>query len=100
MFVCLGCDHLLTFHKPRGGKDPCYLCPPCECLVKGCKCTEYKGTGVTERPHADHPSMKMRWGSWGFLDFTSDEDRTFVGGPEPVIERAGVRIHSGGDQSR
>ena len=96
MYVCLGCDHPLVFHKPRGDKEPCYLCPPCECLVKGCACAEYKGTALTERPHKDHLSMKIRWGSWGFLDFASEEDFTYVSGGEPVIERAGVRFHSRG----
>jgi len=37
----------------------------------------------------------MKWGSWGVVDFSSEDDITFVGGPEPIIERAGVRIHPG-----
>ena len=94
MYVCMGCDHLLVFHRPRGGNDPCYLCPPCECLVEGCDCAEYRGTQVTDRPHKDHLEMKVLFGSWGLIDFSSEESCTFVGGPEPVIERAGVRLRS------
>jgi len=96
MYVCLKCDHQLVFHKPRGGNNPCYLCPPCECLVKGCSCTDYKGTELTDRPHKDHLTMKIRWGSWGFLDFTSEDDRTFVSGAEPAVERAGLRVRREG----
>lgn len=95
MYMCLSCGHFLIFHKPRGGKEPCYLCPPAECLVEGCTCSVYKGTRLTDRPHEDHPSMRVRWGSWGLVVFSLDEDRTFVSGAEPVVERVGIRIRPG-----
>jgi len=96
MYICITCGHLLNFHKPKGGKDPCYLCPPDECMVAKCSCRAYDGTKLTDRPHKDHLSMRMKWGSWGVVNFSSEDDITFVGGPEPIIERAGVRIHPGG----
>jgi len=39
--------------------------------------------------------MKMKWGSWGIVNFATEDDITFVGGPEPVVERAGSRVRSG-----
>ena len=92
MHVCLICNHFLVFHKPTGGDKPCYLCPPTKCLVEGCKCAEYKGVVLTDRPHTEHTSMQLRWGSWGAVVFSTEEDRTFVSGAEPPVERAGVRI--------
>jgi len=92
MYVCSSCDHSLVFHKPVGGKEPCYLCPPAECLVKGCRCTLYKGFKLTYRPHEEHASWKVKWGSWGFVDFTERDEYTFVSGPQPAIERAGIRV--------
>ena len=92
MHVCLTCNHFLVFHKPKGGDKPCYLCPPTKCLVEGCKCAEYKGVGLTDRPHEEHISVQLKWGSWGAVEFSTEEDRTFVSGAEPPVERAGVRI--------
>ena len=91
MYVCSSCGHFLVFHKPRG-KDPCYLCPPAECLVERCRCTEYNGIKLTNRPHEEHASGRVRWGYWGPIVFTASEDHTFVSGPEPAIERAGIRV--------
>jgi len=95
MHTCLSCGHYLSFHKPRGEKEPCYLCPPKECLIEGCNCAEYTGTMLTDRPHKDHISMRVKFGSWGPVIFSTDEDRTFVSGAEPPVERAGVRLHPG-----
>ena len=93
MYACLSCGHFITFHKPRGGMDPCYLCPPLECLVRRCKCSKYEGTMLTDRPHMEHLSMRVRFGSWGPVLFSTEEDRTFVSGAEPPVERAGIRFH-------
>lgn len=92
MHVCLSCDHYLVFHKPRGGNEPCYLCPPTKCLVEGCRCAEYNGVVLTDRPHQEHKSMQVKWGSWGSVVFSTEEDRTFVSGAEPPVEQAGARI--------
>lgn len=92
MHVCLSCNHFLVFHKPGGGIRPCPLCPPAGCMVEGCKCAEYKGVLSTDRPHAEHASMQMKWGLWGTVTFATEEDRTFVSGAEPPVERAGIRI--------
>ena len=94
MYACLSCGHSISFHKPSGEKEPCYLCSPAECLVEGCSCIEYSGTPLSERPHSDHVSMRVRFGSWGPVIFSTDEDRTFVSGAEPPVEKAGVRINS------
>lgn len=95
MHVCLSCNHFLVFHKVRGDKEPCHLCPPGRCLVRGCPCHEYKGVLFTDRPHELHKDMRVQWGSWGFVVFTTDEERTFVSGAEPVVERVGIRIRPG-----
>ena len=95
MHVCLACNHFLVFHKPGGAKEPCYLCPPKRCLVGGCRCTEYKGVMLTDRPHDEHRSVTMVWGTWGSVNFSTDEDRTFVSGAEPPVERSGVRLRPG-----
>jgi len=92
MHVCLSCNHFLVFHRPSGGDEPCFLCPPTKCLVEGCRCNEYDGVTLTDRPHEEHKSMQVLWGSWGFVVFSNEEDRTFVSGAEPPVERAGVRI--------
>jgi hypothetical protein len=36
--------------------------------------------------------VQLKWGSWGAVEFSTEEDRTFVSGAEPPVERAGVRI--------
>ena len=64
-------------------------------MVEGCNCTQYKGMMLTDRPHEEHRSMQMKWGSWGAVVFSTEEDRTFVSGAEPPVERAGVRIRPG-----
>jgi len=95
MHVCLACNHFLVFHKTGGANEPCYLCPPKGCLVEGCQCAEYKGVMLSDRPHEEHRSMNMVWGTWGSVIFSTDEDRTFVSGGEPQVERAGVRLRPG-----
>ena len=92
MHVCLSCNHFLVFHKAGGGNPPCYLCPPTKCLVEGCNCAEYRGMTLTDRPHAEHSAMQMKWGMWGNVVFSTEEDRTFVSGGEPPVERARVKF--------
>jgi len=92
MHVCLSCNHYLVYHEPPGGDEPCYLCPPTRCLVEGCKCSRYEGMVLTDRPHKEHKAMQIRWGSWGVVVFSTEEDLTIVNGPEPLVERGGVRF--------
>jgi hypothetical protein len=94
MYVCESCGHYLVFHKPRGDKEPCYLCPPVGCLVEMCPCTEYKGVRLTNRPHEVHRSWRVLWGSWGYIVFSAKEDYTFVSGPEPVVERVPIKVRT------
>jgi len=95
MHVCLSCNHYLVFHEPPGGSDPCYLCPPTRCLVGGCKCSKYNGVILTDRPHQEHKSMQTKWGSWGVVVFSNEEDLTVMSGPEPLVERTGARFRQG-----
>jgi len=95
MHVCLSCNHYLVYHEPPGGHEPCYLCPPTKCLIEGCECAGYEGMVLTDRPHKEHKAMQIRWGSWGVVVFATDEGLTVVNGPEPLVERGGVRFSQG-----
>ena len=91
MYVCLGCNHPLFYHRPNGKAEPCFLCPPDECQVEGCSCPKYDGQRLSSQAHSEHHRYQIRWGTWGLVNFSLAEDQTFVAGPEPVIERAHYR---------
>ena len=95
MHVCLTCNHYLVFHEPPGGANPCYLCPPTRCLVEGCDCSMYNGAILTDRPHQEHRSMQVKWGSWGIVAFSTEEDLAYMNGPEALGERTGARFRQG-----
>jgi len=87
LYLCLSCNHPLVFHKVHGGSEPCFFCPPDNCLVELCKCKKYEGMKLTVLPHSRHKSTATKWGSWGFLYFAMKDEQTLINGAEPVVER-------------
>ncbi len=78
MMKCESCGHPMVFHRENPPEDPCNLCPRGACMVGKCGCKAYDGVPMSKEDHESHVANRIKWGAWGFVQFSTVKEQTVL----------------------